>query len=68
MDEKHMIKIEMFKDAATEDIKIEIRVPREHILAGRSTPQSRRIAELITVEQFFGMLTDVVNLKLGIEA
>ncbi len=62
-----MIRIEMFKDIETEDLSISIKVPRSHQLQGRTSAMSRAMAERIDMEQFFGMLRDAVDMKLGLE-
>lgn len=63
-----MIHIQAQKDLVTDDLLITVKVPREHILRGRSTERSRHIASMIDMDQFFGMLRDVIDMKLGLEA
>ena len=62
-----MIHIQAQKDLVTEELLITIRAPKEHVLAGRSTERSRHIASMIDMDQFFGMLCDAVNMKLGLD-
>jgi hypothetical protein len=63
-----MIDIEVTKNPATEDVEIHIKIPRQHILLGKRTRHSQAIADLIDTEQFFGMLRDAIDMKLGIDS
>ena len=62
-----MIEIEMRRNEADAMTEIVIRVPDSHIAHGCVTRQSLAIAERVDHDQFFGMLRDVVNMKMGVE-
>ena len=49
-----MIHIQAQKDLVTDELLITIRVTKQHIMCGYSTERSRRIAEMMDMDQFFG--------------
>ena len=59
------MRFEITKDIQTQDILISIRVPHTYIIHSR--PADINISSLIDMDQFFGMLEDVICLKLGLE-
>ena len=62
-----MSSIEMRRNEADAVTEIVIRVPGSHIAYGRVTRHTLAIAEQVDHDQFFGMLRDVVNMKMGVE-
>ena len=59
------MQFEITKDIDTQDILISIRVPHAYIIHGR--PADINISSMIDIDQFFGMLEDVICMKLGLE-
>ena len=60
-----VMQFEVAKEMDTQDVLIRIRVPHTYILHG--TPAKNNVSDRIDIEQFFGMLEDVICLKLGLE-
>ena len=64
--DKHL-KMQCYTNPVTDDIHINIVVPRFYVLQAKVTRESREIGRMVDMPQFFGMLEDAICTKLGIE-
>jgi hypothetical protein len=62
---KTTMDIKAWNDPKDDEFHVTIRVPREYMYTAK--PAGLNLSRRIDMEQFFGMLEDVVCMKLGIE-